>query len=123
MVREARQKAERRGQRGEVLAALFLRLKGYTIHARNVRTPVGEIDIIASRRGVIVFVEVKARDTITDALSAVTPTAWQRISSAADNWMARRSNLGLNGWRYDIIGVAPWRWPHHQIDAWRPGLA
>ena len=38
-------------------------LKGYRIRARRFRTPVGEIDIVAVRRGVLVFVEVKARDS------------------------------------------------------------
>ena len=53
----------RRGtaRRGEALAALFLRLKGYRIEARNWRCPLGEIDIVAWDRDTLVFVEVKAR--------------------------------------------------------------
>ncbi len=54
---------ERRGtaRRGEALAALFLRLKGYRIEARNWRCPMGEIDIVARDRDTLVFVEVKTR--------------------------------------------------------------
>jgi putative endonuclease len=64
--------AEKRGRTGETLAALYLRLKGYRILARRVRTPVGEIDLIAEKSGVIAFVEVKARTQADTALSAVT---------------------------------------------------
>ena len=52
---------EQRGRRAENIAAMFLRLKGYTILDRRCRTPFGEIDIIARRGKTIVFVEVKAR--------------------------------------------------------------
>tara|TARA_R110000796_G_scaffold54999_6_gene128430 strand:- start:13345 stop:13731 length:387 start_codon:yes stop_codon:yes gene_type:complete len=115
--------AERRGRTGETLAALFLRLKGYRILAQRVRTPVGEIDLIAEKAGVIAFVEVKARRQADTALGAVTPHSWQRIARAADHWMARRPHYANHGWRYDIIAVARRRPPIHIRDAWRPGLA
>ena len=66
--------AEGSGRRGETLASLFLSLKGYRILARRVKTPVGEIDLIARRGRVTVFVEVKARSFSHqegDALMAV----------------------------------------------------
>ena len=57
-----RQAAERRGRRSETWAALFLMAKGYRILGRRVRTRAGEIDLVArSPRGVLCFVEVKAR--------------------------------------------------------------
>ncbi|MBI4691505.1 MAG: YraN family protein [Nitrospirae bacterium] len=49
------------GSKGEDLAASFLKDKGYRIIARNYKTPVGEIDIIAEDRGTLVFIEVKTR--------------------------------------------------------------
>ena len=52
--------AEKRGRAGETLAALYLRFKGYRILAQRVRTPVGEIDLIAEKSGIVAFVEVKA---------------------------------------------------------------
>ena len=123
MAEAARQRAERRGRTGETLAAIFLRLKGYRILEARLRTPVGEIDLIASKGRIIAFVEVKARANRDHALGAVTPAGWQRISRAADFWMARRPRYADFGWRYDLIAVQPWRLPVHLRDAWRPGIA
>ncbi|MEL7453164.1 MAG: YraN family protein, partial [Pseudomonadota bacterium] len=88
-----RQAAERRGRRGETLAALALQLKGYAILARRVRTPSGEIDLIARRGNLVAFVEVKARPDLMAALEAVTPRAQARICRTAELWMARRTEL------------------------------
>jgi putative endonuclease len=49
------------GQRGEDIAAGYLEQKGYEILHRNYRTPLGEADVIANDKKILVFVEVKAR--------------------------------------------------------------
>ena len=85
-----REAAEARGRRAEALAAWWLRAKGYSILARRVKLPVGEIDLVAEKRGVIAFIEVKERATLEDAMGAVTPGAWRRIARAAETWMAQR---------------------------------
>lgn len=121
--RPTRQAAERRGRSGETLAALALRLKGYRILARRVRTPLGEIDLITRRGGLLAIIEVKARPSLAEALEAVTPRAQQRIARAADAWCARRAELALLDRRFDVIAVRPWRWPVHIRDAWRPDFA
>ncbi|WP_114388914.1 YraN family protein [Notoacmeibacter marinus] len=108
----------KRGARGETLAAWFLRLKGYRILGRNVRTPLGEIDIVAKRGDVIAIVEVKARPTLRDAMEAVTPTAQRRIANAADLWLAKRRDAGKLSIRFDIIAVVGRRWPIHIQNAW-----
>lgn len=118
-----RRRAERKGRRAETLAALSLRLKGYRILESRVRTPMGEIDLIALRRGVVVFIEVKARANMDDAIISVTPSNSRRVENAAGYWMARRPEYADHGWRYDIIAIAPGRWPHHIRDAWRPNFA
>ncbi|MCA8902627.1 MAG: YraN family protein [Hyphomonas sp.] len=123
MAEAKRQQAEKRGRKGERAAALLLQAKGYRILDRRVKTPLGEVDLIARRGGVVVFVEVKYRASLDGAAGAVTPAAWQRISRAADFWMARHPALADCGWRYDIVAVAPWRVPLHIADAWRPGMA
>ena len=114
-----RKKAERRGRWAETLAAFSLMLKGYTILARRVRNNAGEIDLIAKRKNLIAFIEVKARKSHTLALDAVTPTAQRRITRAAEVWMSKRANLAACDWRYDIITVTPRHWPSHVRDAWR----
>lgn len=118
-----REAAEARGRRAEALAAWWLRAKGYTILSRRVRLPVGEIDLVARKGDVIVFIEVKERATLDDALGCVPPAARRRISRAAESWMAQRPRFHECGWRYGIVAVAPGYLPSHFKDAWRPGMA
>lgn len=115
---KARQRAEQSGRRSEWLAALWLRLKGYSILAMRAKTPGGEIDIVAKRGGLVAFVEVKARTDPEAALAAVTARAQRRIGAAAKMFLARRSGLADCQVRYDIITVAGWR-IRHIADAWR----
>lgn len=117
-----REDAGARGRRAEALAAWWLRAKGYTILSMRVKLAVGEIDLVARKRDVICFIEVKERATLDAAISAVTPGAWRRIARAAETWMAERARFNDCGWRYDIIAIAPGRLPAHVRDAWRPGL-
>src|SRR5262249_34934197 len=71
--------AFRFGLSAESRAAAFLVAKGYRILARRFRTPLGEIDIVARRRGVLVFVEVKARDNFDEAAEAIGKRQQNRI--------------------------------------------
>ena len=118
-----RRRAERRGRLAEWRAALALQVKGYRILGRRIRTPVGEIDLIARRGPTIAFIEVKARRDAVSAMEAVTAASRVRIQNAADYWMARRPDLHELGWRYDIVTVSPQQWPLHIRDAWRPDFA
>jgi putative endonuclease len=70
--RPERQIAFRTGISAESRAAAFLIAKGFRILARRWRSPVGEIDIVARRRSLLVFVEVKAREKLDDAAWSVT---------------------------------------------------
>jgi putative endonuclease len=81
----ARVEAFRTGVSAEAQAAALLIAKGYRILARRFRTPHGEIDIVARRRNLLAFVEVKARETLDDAAYAVTPRQQARIIAAAQN--------------------------------------
>ena len=82
-----RQVAFRTGISAESRAAVFLIAKGFRILARRWRSPVGEIDIIARRRTLLIFVEVKARENLDDAAWSVTPRQRQRIAAAAEVWL------------------------------------
>ncbi|MAS13835.1 MAG: YraN family protein [Nitratireductor sp.] len=110
---EARQKAYRLGHRGEWLAAMALRLKGYRILARRYRTKLGEIDLIARRGDVVAIVEVKARPTVEAAMDAVSYHAQIRIERAADLWLARQPDHARLSLRFDLVAVLPRRWPVH----------
>ncbi|MBO6718026.1 MAG: YraN family protein [Rhizobiaceae bacterium] len=105
--------AYRHGHRSEWLAALALTFKGYRVIARRYKTPSGEIDLIAKRGNLIAIVEVKARPSLAEAMEAVTWTAQRRIESAADLWLARRSDHARLSVRFDLVAVLPRRWPVH----------
>lgn len=80
------------GQAGESLAEQLLRAKGYRILDRNVRTSLGELDLVAEDRGVVVFVEVKARTTnaFGGALLAVNHRKRAKLAKLAGQYLARR---------------------------------
>jgi len=112
-----RQKAWRRGHVSEYLAAAFLLFKGYRILAIRHRTKLGEIDIIARKGDLAVFVEVKARRGGQQAIDAVSFSAQKRIRAASDLWLARQPDYALMSQRYDIVAILPGRWPRHFQDA------
>ena len=105
--------AEGAGRRGEMWAELFLRLKLYRVIARRVKTPVGEIDLIARRGGVTVFVEVKARAFSHQEAGALLAVNRRRITKAAQFWLMRRPELAAGELRCDVIFLAPFAWPRH----------
>jgi putative endonuclease len=115
---ENRRQAEARGRRAEVIAALFLQLKGYRILGRRVRTRVGEIDLVARKGDTLVFVEVKARATLDSGLFALHPAARRRIE-AASRVLAPRFAGRCTTTRIDAVLVRPWALPVHLIAVWR----
>ena len=114
-----RRAAERAGRRAEAVASLSLRLKGYRILARNWRSPAGEIDLIARRGRLLVFVEVKYRMRPAAAPPQATPRQWARIACAAATFVAARPALHGHRWRFDLVQCAPRRWPKQVEDVWR----
>ena len=113
----ARRAAFARGLSAESRAALLLMAKGYRIAARRWKSPVGEIDIVARRRDVLVFVEVKARSGLDDAALAVTAHQKRRILAAARAWLARHPDDAARAMRFDAVLVTPWRLPRHIVGA------
>jgi putative endonuclease len=115
-----RRNAWRRGLNAESLSVVWLRILGYQIIERRLRTPVGEIDILARRRDVLAVVEVKTRRTRRSALESVTARQRMRLQRAAQWLIAGRPGLAALTIRFDVIAIAPWRMPVRIIDAWRP---
>lgn len=105
--------AFRTGLSAESRAAMLLLTKGFRILARRYKTPYGEIDIIARKRDLVVFVEVKARPTMDDAAYAVTPQQQRRIITAAEVWLSQHPDHGDYQLRFDAIFVAPKSLPRH----------
>ena len=114
---ERRQGAETWGRHGETLAAWYLRLKGYRILATRLKTPVGEIDLIASRWGTTVFVEVKSRRSATQERDALLAVNQHRIVRAAEYYVSRHPSLATRPLRFDVIFLAPRMWPRHVMNA------
>lgn len=94
------------GRCGEEAAALYLAAQGYSIVARNLRTRVGEIDIIAQRAQTIVFVEVKTRRSIAYGTpqEAVGPRKQRQIIRAAQWYLSDAQNRRLQP-RFDVIAI------------------
>lgn len=112
-VKLRRRRHERRGQRGEWLAAMALMLKGYRIVARRHKTKLGEIDLIARRGDLVIIVEVKVRPTLLQAMEAIGGLSERRIAAAADLWLMRQPDHARLSIRFDMVAVLPRRWPVH----------
>jgi putative endonuclease len=123
------------GRWGEALAADYLVDQGYTIVARNERTPYGEIDLVAQKvsgptvesrqpQEVLVFVEVKTRTSQSFGYpeEAVTPRKQMNLISAAQHYLQEHPDLDLD-WHIDVIAIEryPDRAPiiHHFENALR----
>lgn len=113
-----RQRAERGGRRAEAIAALWLQLKGWSVIGRRVRTPVGEVDLVARRGKVLAFIEVKARRTAAEAEFSLDDYRLRRVTAAASALTARYAREG-DDIRIDAIFIVPRRLPRHMADVWR----
>jgi putative endonuclease len=109
--RPERQAAFRFGISAESRAAAFLIAKGFRILARRWRSPLGEIDIVARRRQLLVFAEVKARGTLHEAAESVNERQRWRIAAAAEVWLAANPDESIRDIRFDAILVAPGKIP------------
>ncbi len=109
--------AERGGRRAESLAAFWLQLKGWDILARRVRTPLGEVDIVARRGRTVAFIEVKARATARAAEFALDEYRLRRVAAAAEA-LAPRFSVGGDVIRIDAMFIVPWRLPRHLTNVW-----
>jgi putative endonuclease len=113
MTIDERQARHRAGVRSEWIASVVLRLRGYRILDRRWRSSAGEIDLVAVRRKRLTFVEVKHRADITDeeAHASVGPAQRRRVRRAAELWVARNRAYRDYEVGFDLVLVAPRRWP------------
>jgi putative endonuclease len=106
----------RRGRLSEWVAVAAMLARGYRVLGRRVRTPYGEIDLIAVRGRRLAFVEVKRRPTRLDAQAAVTPRQAGRIARAAEFWISRTPAYREHERGLDAMLVVPGRLPVYLPD-------
>ncbi|MDR2781023.1 MAG: YraN family protein [Holosporaceae bacterium] len=102
-----------KGYLGEFVAVCLLKIKGYKILARRYKTVCGEIDIIAKRGDIIVFVEVKSRKSADKCYNAITDKQLQRIRRTSEIFMRHNKKSANCFSRYDVILIADWKLPIH----------
>src|SRR3990167_5102817 len=101
-----------RGRRAEQIAEGFLRAQGFEILERNVRFPVGEIDLVARERDALCFVEVRstASQAWGGAAASVTRPKQRRLIRAAQWYLESRRPSFLNA-RFDVVAIE-WQREH-----------
>lgn len=114
-----RQIAEQSGRDGEKRAAFWLRAKGWQILDSRVKTPAGEIDLVAKRGNLVSFVEVKWRNKREELEHAIDHHRLSRVAAAAEAVAHRYAGHGED-FRIDVILLAPGTFPRHIANAWQP---
>ncbi len=97
--------AQRLGVSAERVAAEALEAEGWTVLAVRLRTPAGEIDLVAEREGLLAFVEVKARPTLAGAAWSLGPRQRARLIASAEIALAEHPEWGKAGIRFDVLLV------------------
>ena len=114
-------RAEAAGRSAETTAEAALQADGWTVLGRRIRTPAGEIDMIAERDGLLAFIEVKARPSLAAAAHALGPRQRARLVQAAECWLAAHPGHGQAGMRFDVLIVAADGTTRRIADAFRVG--
>jgi putative endonuclease len=114
-----RRLAEKSGREGEKRASFWLRAKGWQVLDTRVKTPAGEIDLVAKRGRVVAFVEVKWRRRKSDLEFAIDEFRLSRVAAAVEAVAHRYAEHGEDI-RIDVILLAPGAFPRHIENAWQP---
>ena len=112
-----RQIAERSGRDAEARAGLWLRAKGWRILDTRVKTPAGEIDLVAKRGRTVAFVEVKARSTQAEAEQSLDAYRLRRVAAAAEALTPRYAMNGEDV-RIDAVFIVAGKLPRHLANIW-----
>jgi len=110
--------ARKDGRASEFVAAFWLMAHGWRILGFRLKTPQGEIDLLARRGRILAVVEVKHRATLEAAREAVGWRQRRRLVAAAENIAAKSPGLARLTVRLDLMALAPGRLPRHIVDAW-----
>lgn len=115
----SRAEAERRGRRGETLAAWWLRLQGWRVLARRQKIGAGEVDLVVRRGRMVAFVEVKWRASAAGLDTAIDAYRLRRVARAAEALAPKFVRAG-DDMRIDVVLIAPGHWPRRIVNAWQP---
>jgi len=98
------------GMWGEKTAAEYLIENGYSIHGRNCRTPYGEIDIVALKSGITIFVEVKTRRNLSYGMpeEAVSAAKIEKLIQSAEAYISSHPELNVE-WQIDVIAIESYK--------------
>ena len=118
-MKEERQQRDQRGRDAEDRVAAFLEAAGYQVLERRLRTPAGEIDLVAVCEDVLAFVEVKARKSVGRGLYSLSERQAARIAGAAEYFLADHPEYAEALVRLDLVVVVPGRAPVHFPNAWQ----
>lgn len=116
---EKRKIADRKGREAEAQAAQYLMQQGFEVLAERVKTKLGEIDLIARKKGLVAFIEVKWRKRTSDLATAIDERRLARVAAAVEV-VAHEYVQGEDDIRVDVILLAPGARPRHIENAWMP---
>ena len=106
-----------KGLLAEFKAKSFMRYHGFSILAERFKTPLGEIDLIAKKGNLVVFIEVKLRKTKEAAAEAIHAKNQSRVRNAAELYLQQHPEYNECEMRCDALIMAPGAWPEHIPDA------
>ena len=112
-------RSQRQGLQGETRVVHALGQGGWTIHGRRVRTPAGEVDIVAERDGILTLVEVKTGPDLATAAYALSARQQRRLLMAGAILQGQHPDWGQNGMRFDAWLVDALGRMQHIPDAFR----
>jgi putative endonuclease len=101
----------------EYAAALFLTCKGYRVLGMRVRTPVGEIDILAMKNNTLIAVEVKASRDGHATLERIDHHKRMRVARSLSYLQTKRRYARFHDIRCDALSLSSWQF-RHIINAW-----
>jgi len=112
-------RAQAQGVGAETLACAALLADGWSIRGRRLRTPAGEVDIVAERDGLLAFVEVKRRPTLAEAAASLGARQRARLLAAAEIVLVANPGWGAAGVRFDVLVVDDAGQVRRIVDAFR----
>ena len=115
--------AQSRGRAAEGRVERALVRDGWDVLARRLRTPAGEIDLVAQRDGLAAIIEVKSRPSLSEAAAALQPRQRSRLVAAAEVALAQNPGWGPAGVRFDVLLVDERGRVRRIADAFRAELA